>query len=137
MLFINKSLLVQINSFINNLISFFPTLKPINKNLLIFQFFIIFEKSMYLLDNMLWKLLNIIVMINRLIIISNSNNLIIKLTLINHSHHPNNFRINKRQYFKLHTTYNKYIEGIMIITVGHWDETIISGVMNCAEENAI
>lgn len=50
---------------------------------------------MNLLGEVLRKLLNIIVMIHRLIIVSNSNNLIIELTLIDHSHNTDNLGINK------------------------------------------
>ena len=83
----SKSSPIQLNSLIDNLKSSLLSLKFFNLHDLILHLLIVLKESMHLLQNMLRKLTEIIIMRHRHIALSNSNNLIILLTLIDHPHH--------------------------------------------------
>ena len=74
---IYECFLIQIYGFVYYLISFLSPLEPLHQDFFVFKFFIVFEKSMDLMGQVLRKLLNVVVMVNRLIIVRNCNDFIV------------------------------------------------------------
>jgi hypothetical protein len=87
----SKSLLIKFYRVVYYLKGNLSILESFNLDLFFLQLFVILEKSLNLFQNMLWKLADIIIVRYRHIVKSNSDNFIISLALIYHSHDTDNF----------------------------------------------
>ena len=133
----SKSSPIQLNSLIDNLKSSLLSLKFLNLHHLILHFLIVLEESVHLLQNMLWKLNEVIIMRNRHIALSNSDNLIVFLTLIDHPHHSNDFGFKQAERINLNRAKHQNIQGIIVLTVSLRNEAIVGWIVHCTEEYSV
>ena len=136
-LFINKLLLVQVNGFLHDLVSVFSAQKVLHLDFFLFKFFVVFKESVDLVKQMLRELLQLIDMVDGLVVSGNRNDLIVTFALIQHSHHSNNLGLNETQWLDVDTAENKDVKWVVVIAVGHGDESVVGGIVHGTKENSI
>lgn len=134
---LGKSFLVKLYSLIHYLECGLSVLEPIYFDFLVLEFLVVFEEPMDLFQNMLRQLTDIIIVCHGHVLESNSNNLIILFILINHPHNSNDLSLYQTQCLNLDTTYDQYIQRILIITIRPGNEAIISRIMNSTKQYPI
>ena len=132
-----EEFVVKLNWIVDYFISLLLSLKFFDLYLLFFQFFVIFKESMHLIEHMLRQIANVFIMGHGHVILSDWDDLIILLSLVNHAHNPYHFSLYEAKRFHTNTTQYQNIEWVLIIAVGLWNKTIVGGIVHSTEKDTI
>src|SRR5690606_33475281 len=121
---------IQVDTFPDNFISIALSQEMLNRNILLFKSFIILKKSDDLFHRMRRQVLKIINIINRHVIPGYGDDLIILFTIIHHVHHTYHICFNNRQRMYINGAKDENIQGILIIAIRLWNESIICGIIS-------
>ena len=122
---------------INNLVGLLPALKLEHLHLLILQFFVILKEAVNLVEDVLRQLLDIRIVRHRFIAIGHRDDLVVLLSLVDHSHHTDHLRVHQTQRLHLGRTDHQNIQRIVVVAVGLRNEAVVRGIVNGTEQNAI
>jgi hypothetical protein len=84
----------------------------------------------YLIEQMLWHIANVVDLVDRWIFVSHSNDLVVSFTLVDHGQNTNHLSFDERQWLDFYTTQDQYVERIFVVTIGLRDETIVRWIVH-------
>lgn len=105
--FFSVSFSVKLNGFPNDFVSFLSSTELQHLHFLLLHLFVILEKSVDLLDDVVRELLNVVVVRHGHIALGHCNDFVITFSLVLHLHDSDDFGFNKAQRFNLYAADNQ------------------------------
>ena len=125
----SKVLLVSLDSIFDNLQGHRLIPKLLNYHSLVLQLLVLLEKMPQLFEKMLGQLLQFIVVVDAGVLGSYGNDLIIRIAIVHHLHDAHHLRLDQTQCLYGQGSDHEDIQGILVITIGLRDETIVHRIV--------